>query len=328
MSAELEAPEPMTDERVRVRRGDFPRCGVVIGQIQGFLRMTPGAWQPYERIRQHQGINASADEVYGALRMALAQKTVEFQHGFGYRIPITVEIAETTLDGATERGPENSWPANAGEFAARWNAQTPEKREEWTRALVRDAEASLHCALARHDDMVKQVGAERILDAIWRQSVTDRIPKHVLDATPEDDERTLREDDQQKIDRWLDLLHEQGQEALEGMKRDDAEGEPAGHAVVALQELLITLGAMPVHEATVRAEPAPVQYLPPIPIYVGDRVVLRVEANETNPVMGTVMSVLPGDLAHDYPRARVLWKAETGGRPAAWYPIDTLAKVV
>jgi hypothetical protein len=44
------------------------------------------------------------------------------------------------LDGATDVGGLLSYPATPGEFAARWNAWTPERREAWLREAIRNAE--------------------------------------------------------------------------------------------------------------------------------------------------------------------------------------------
>lgn len=45
----------------------------------------------------------------------------------------------SALEGATGAGGSNGWPTNAGEFAARWNSATPERREEIFEAIVQDA---------------------------------------------------------------------------------------------------------------------------------------------------------------------------------------------
>lgn len=48
----------------------------------------------------------------------------------------------TRLDGATTWGTPNTWPADAGEFAARWNARTPDQRLAWMNHMIRDAQAA------------------------------------------------------------------------------------------------------------------------------------------------------------------------------------------
>ena len=43
---------------------------------------------------------------------------------------------DTRLLGSTNIGEHGAWPSTAGEFAARWNAHTPEEREERARAIT------------------------------------------------------------------------------------------------------------------------------------------------------------------------------------------------
>lgn len=59
----------------------------------------------------------------------------------------------TELDGATTPGEPNTHPANAGEFAARWNALTPEERDQRARAIVADSETAIRCFMYRHDEI-------------------------------------------------------------------------------------------------------------------------------------------------------------------------------
>lgn len=64
---------------------------------------------------------------------------------------------ETALAGATDVGPEFSYPADAGEFAARWNAATPERREEVVRRLVRDSESASTCVMQDHQVLLSEL---------------------------------------------------------------------------------------------------------------------------------------------------------------------------
>lgn len=45
-------------------------------------------------------------------------------------------MSENLLDGSTECGPENAWPADPGEFAARWNALGDPERARWLASAV------------------------------------------------------------------------------------------------------------------------------------------------------------------------------------------------
>ena len=61
----------------------------------------------------------------------------------------------TTLDGATTPGEEFAWPANAGEFAARWNEADTEQRDAWVRSIVDNAEAASRCFRMAHRQQVE-----------------------------------------------------------------------------------------------------------------------------------------------------------------------------
>lgn len=49
------------------------------------------------------------------------------------------------LLGATDEGDPRSFPANAGEFAARWNRWTPQRRENWLKAMIESSEIAIRC---------------------------------------------------------------------------------------------------------------------------------------------------------------------------------------
>lgn len=55
-----------------------------------------------------------------------------------------------TLDGATEPGPENTYAADAGQFAARWNALTPEQRDTFVQGHNRNSELVIQCIASNH----------------------------------------------------------------------------------------------------------------------------------------------------------------------------------
>jgi hypothetical protein len=49
-------------------------------------------------------------------------------------------IDSMVLEGATDVGAMGSYPRTPGEFAARWNAWTPEKRQTWLDYAIRCSE--------------------------------------------------------------------------------------------------------------------------------------------------------------------------------------------
>lgn len=53
----------------------------------------------------------------------------------------------TDLAGATTPGEPNAHPANAGEFAARWNAMTPDQRERAWKSIAERLEHGERCPL-------------------------------------------------------------------------------------------------------------------------------------------------------------------------------------
>jgi hypothetical protein len=53
----------------------------------------------------------------------------------------------SALDGATNQGHASGYPANAGEFASRWNAMDDDEREAFTRRLVDTAQMATACAI-------------------------------------------------------------------------------------------------------------------------------------------------------------------------------------
>lgn len=66
-------------------------------------------------------------------------------------------MSETDLEGATTPPAPNSYAANAGEFAARWNAYSPEVRDEWVHRMVENSQASLHCFQAHPQGYIEHL---------------------------------------------------------------------------------------------------------------------------------------------------------------------------
>lgn len=55
------------------------------------------------------------------------------------------------LDGATTTGESNACPATPGEFAARWNSWTEERRAEWLQQAIEGTARGAECFLRDHD---------------------------------------------------------------------------------------------------------------------------------------------------------------------------------
>jgi hypothetical protein len=78
----------------------------------------------------------------------------------------------TDLDGATTRGEPNAWPADAGQFAARFNSLTPELREAAATRIAENADiaAQVHQGLyvkrPIDRDADRYVAHDRWLDSV------------------------------------------------------------------------------------------------------------------------------------------------------------------
>ena len=55
------------------------------------------------------------------------------------------------LDGATECGEPNTYPSDPGQFAARWNSWTEERRTEWLHSSIRNSQAWERCYVMHRD---------------------------------------------------------------------------------------------------------------------------------------------------------------------------------
>lgn len=64
------------------------------------------------------------------------------------------------LVGATSPGEPNAWPADAGEFAARYNSWTPGVREEWLQRRIQSSQEAERCFLQMHEGRIEQLTAE------------------------------------------------------------------------------------------------------------------------------------------------------------------------
>lgn len=67
----------------------------------------------------------------------------------------------SALEGATNAGDPAAYPATPGEFAARWNAWTEERRARVLAALVDASEASGACLREDHRGTIAALEAER-----------------------------------------------------------------------------------------------------------------------------------------------------------------------
>lgn len=68
---------------------------------------------------------------------------------------VTGESRVTELDGATEPPDEFVAVADAGQFAASWNARTPEQREQWVEWMSTLAEQVMRCHMQDHAGAVE-----------------------------------------------------------------------------------------------------------------------------------------------------------------------------
>lgn len=59
------------------------------------------------------------------------------------------------LDGATHRGPEYAWPADPGEYAARWNQADQEQRAAHVANVTANGESAMHCWAGQHDIQIQ-----------------------------------------------------------------------------------------------------------------------------------------------------------------------------
>jgi hypothetical protein len=67
-----------------------------------------------------------------------------------------VTVPDGTLDGATTLPDEWAMPAGPGQFAAVWNAATPERRGQWLNAANRAFDDSLRCVTTNHEGRIRQ----------------------------------------------------------------------------------------------------------------------------------------------------------------------------
>ena len=87
-------------------------------------------------------------------------------------------MSNSNLEGATQPNPPNSYPSNAGEFAARWNAADPEDREARVQSLVRTSETAYTCLMQQHEGYIANLTAEsedlrRLLEEAENRRVRD-----------------------------------------------------------------------------------------------------------------------------------------------------------
>lgn len=72
---------------------------------------------------------------------------------------VCVGIPEATLQGATDMPDEGRRVANAGEFAAAWNARTDQQREDLVVQLLHQQDTSIKCFQQDHDSLLEQLRA-------------------------------------------------------------------------------------------------------------------------------------------------------------------------
>jgi len=76
--------------------------------------------------------------------------TTDCGHCKGWGVPR--ELAGATLEGASW-----AYPANAGEFAARWNAASLEEREQRVQGMVAASQQMGTCVYGRHEERLREL---------------------------------------------------------------------------------------------------------------------------------------------------------------------------
>lgn len=64
------------------------------------------------------------------------------------------------LDGATDLGDPAAWPADAGQFAARWNARPADQRDAAVQQMIANAERADACFVRNHEARIRDLSAE------------------------------------------------------------------------------------------------------------------------------------------------------------------------
>lgn len=95
-------------------------------------------------------------------------------------------MADTSrLEGATEPGPPDV-ESTPEQFAARWNARTPEQRAEWLAGRREDSRVAMNCLMMQHEQRIEQLESQIVLtpeEAALARSWYTRLP---IGVRPED----------------------------------------------------------------------------------------------------------------------------------------------
>ena len=75
-------------------------------------------------------------------------------------------VDDSILDGATTPPPEGAYASDGGEFAARWNALTPEQRDEAAHAWQGVSRRAIECVAKDHDGLTTELETIRGLHLI------------------------------------------------------------------------------------------------------------------------------------------------------------------
>lgn len=138
-----------------------------------------------------------SQEPYVPLAPRDQDRTIAIWEATSRRLAAYGQDAATTLDGATTTGEPNTWPANAGEYAARWNAHDTQWREDHVTGQVDIAQRASRCIEHDHE------GKIRYLEKGWAQSTAlwHRVHQHPKVAALDDHYMPL-------VDQVLHALHE------------------------------------------------------------------------------------------------------------------------
>jgi hypothetical protein len=105
----------------------------------------------FERMPDHEGANfIEVEDASGA--SIRAGKWLLREDGY---VALRIQNGPT-LEGATELPPENTRIRTAGEFAALWNAKSPQERDDFMVQLLHQQDTTLKCFVEDHAGAVEQ----------------------------------------------------------------------------------------------------------------------------------------------------------------------------
>lgn len=76
------------------------------------------------------------------------------------------------LDGATHPGRDDSWPADPGEYAARWNKADQERRASHVRNVTANGEEAMRCWSGQHENQIQEL-RRRVMQLMQERDVVE-----------------------------------------------------------------------------------------------------------------------------------------------------------